>query len=321
MPASRNAAKVGTFVALGLGIIAFLFVYFSKGGLSVTPHLRLNLVADSVGGLNPGAKILMSGVPVGNVEKTELTDGGRKVTVYLRISNKHPVPMNARFSLETAGFLGDQYVAISIPKNPGQPLADGASVVAEAPFNIQEAAKQAMSLMAKLDGAADRINAAMERVDKMLLTENALTNLAAVPVRLNAVVADADNGVNELRGYIASNAPAIPITISNLNRVAAVLGSVGSNIDAAVAELRPSLSATATNLATASDSLKETLAGVKEGHGLAGALVKDDALRDKAFEAVSSLATVSSNLARFGLLYKPKPVKTNAPAPLRPPKF
>jgi hypothetical protein len=39
---------------------------------------------------------------------------------------------------------------------------------------------------------------------------------------------------------------------------------------------------------------------------MAGAALKDEALRTQFGEMIGNLTTVSSNLAKFGLLYKPK---------------
>ena len=49
-----------------------------------------------------------------------------------------------------------------------------------------------------------------------------------------------------------------------------------------------------------------------QGKGLAGAMFKDEELRANLSATLANLNTVSSNLARYGLLYKPK-----APRPAR----
>jgi hypothetical protein len=83
-----------------------------------------------------------------------------------------------------------------------------------------------------------------------------------------------------------------------------------------VATNRADVTAAVQNLEAASGSLKDVLAGLQAGKGLAGSLLKDPALDAQASLLLSNLTTLSSNLNRFGLLYKPKPPKTsrtNAP--------
>ena len=72
-----------------------------------------------------------------------------------------------RFEIEQSGFLGDQYVSIIPLANKQPALADGSSVRAQSPFNLQEAARSAVGLMQKLDAAATKIDVAVGR-DKNL---------------------------------------------------------------------------------------------------------------------------------------------------------
>ena len=48
------------------------------------------------------------------------------------------------------------------------------------------------------------------------------------------------------------------------------------------------------------------------GQGLAGSLLKSEPLDAEFKQLVEQLTTLSSNLNKFGLFYKPKPVKPNA---------
>lgn len=307
MPANRNYLRVGAFVSLALATIAILIVYFSKGALSLAPHIRVYLIADSVGGLTDGAKVLMSGVSVGHVEGTELADGGRKVRVSLRILTRNPIPTNSLFSIEQAGFLGDQFVAISVPTN-ASPVAvqDGAVVISEPPFNLQEAARTAMSFVHKLDAAVERVNSAVDRVDKTLLTDQTLTNLAVSAENVRNVTGHADAGVLEFRAFFATNGPAVSGVLSNLGHLTQTLGSAATNIEARIADSKPTLDAALANISDASGSLKRILAGLEAGKGAAGAALSDDGLRLTVGDAVTNLAVLSSNLAHFGILYHPR---------------
>jgi phospholipid/cholesterol/gamma-HCH transport system substrate-binding protein len=306
MDSSRNATKVGLFVAAALTIIALLLLNFSKGASLLTPVYRVHVISENVGGLIPDAKVLMSGVQVGSVEALELAADGRAVNITLKILKKYAIHADARFEIEQSGFLGDQFVSIVPEKNVREVLADGAQVTAQKPFNLQEAARSAVGLMQKLDTAVERINGAVARVDKLLLNETVLTNLAATAENFRKVSTDAQAAVSDVRGVVATNSPMITLTLSNLNSLSVTLQGVGTNLNSTLDSARPELQTALHNASEATHDLKELFAGLQRGEGMAGAALKDDGLRGQFGAVVTNLTTVSSNLAKFGILYKPK---------------
>lgn len=306
MDSSRHATKVGLFVVFTLTLIALLLLNFSKGASLVTPVYRIHVVSENVGGLIPEAKVLMSGVQVGRVEALDLAADGRAVSITLRIQKKYAIHADARFEIEQSGFLGDQFVSIVPEKNLKDVLADGANVTAVKPFNLQEAARSAVGLMQKLETAVDRINGAVTRVDQLLLNETVLTNLSATAVNFRAVSEHAEAAVADARGVLATNGPMVTLTLSNLNALSLTLQKVATNLGATLDSARPELQAALHSAADATRDLKDLTSGLQHGEGMAGAILKDDALRNQFGLALTNLATVSSNLAKFGILYSPK---------------
>jgi hypothetical protein len=53
------------------------------------------------------------------------------------------------------------------------------------------------------------------------------------------------------------------------------------------------------------------VSGVEAGQGLIGSLFKDPQLKDNVSNLTANFAALSSNLNRYGLLYKPRQPKTN----------
>lgn len=306
MDSSRNATKVGLFVFLALMVIALLLVNFSKGRGLLTPSYRVIIRAENVGGLKAGAAVLVSGVPVGTVELIELNADGRTVAITTRILKKFTIYADARFEVEQSGFLGDQYISVVPTKNEKEALKEGSVVRAQVPFNLQEAARSAMGLMQKLDTAVDRINGAVARIDKVLLSEQVLTNLAATAVNFRRVSERAEAAVGDVQGVIATNGPMVGLTFSNLNTLSLTLINTASNLQSTVDAAKPDLQAALHKAADATGDLKLITADLQAGKGMAGAALKDEALRTQFGEMIGNLTTVSSNLAKFGLLYKPK---------------
>jgi ABC-type transporter Mla subunit MlaD len=248
----------------------------------------------------------VSGVPVGTVESIELNADGRTVAVTTRILKKFTIYADARFEVEQSGFLGDQFVSVVPTKNEKEALKDGAVVRAAVPFNLQEAARSAMGLMQKLDTAVDRVNGAVARVDKVLLSEQVLTNLAATAVSFRRVSERAEVAIGDVQAVVATNGPLVGLTFSNLNTLSLTLSTTASNLQSTLDTAKPDLQAALHSAADATADLKSLTGDLQAGKGMAGAALKDEALRGQFGEMIGNLTTVSSNLARFGLLYKPK---------------
>ena len=306
----NSARKVGLFVAFTLTVIAGMILNFSKGRGIFSPSYTVHVMSERVGGLKVGAPVALSGVPVGNVTAIDLTPDRRAVDISVRILRKYSIHGDARFGIEQSGFLGDEFVSIVAMSNAAPVLQDGGVVKAETPFNLQDAAKSATSLLSKLDTAVERINGAVERVDKLLLSESTLTNLSASAANFREASAEATATLADVRRVVTNNAPTIAATFSNLNTLSLRLNTVATNVDQFIAEQKPALGQVLDNAGAATADLKAITSDIREGRGAVGALLADDALRLQLGNTLTNFAIVSSNLARFGILYKPKQPKT-----------
>ena len=114
---------VGLFVLAGLGAIAYLSI--NVGGLSYTGPGGLTLYAsfDQTGGLKPRAPVVISGVKVGQVEAIGLAPDYR-ARATLEIDRSLKLPTDTTASIQTAGLLGDRYIALQ-PGGEEQLLKSG----------------------------------------------------------------------------------------------------------------------------------------------------------------------------------------------------
>lgn len=104
---------VGLFVLAGLGAIAYLSV--NVGGLSYSGPGGLTLHAsfDQTGGLKVRAPVEIAGVKVGQVAKIDLGPDYR-ARATLDLDPKLALPTDTTASIQTAGLLGDRYVALQL---------------------------------------------------------------------------------------------------------------------------------------------------------------------------------------------------------------
>ncbi|MCC6849528.1 MAG: outer membrane lipid asymmetry maintenance protein MlaD [Deltaproteobacteria bacterium] len=104
---------VGLFVLAGLGAMAYLSI--NVGGLSYSGPGGLTLYAsfDQTGGLKVRAPVVIAGVKVGQISKIELADDYR-ARATLDLDPKLALPTDTTASIQTAGLLGDRYVALQL---------------------------------------------------------------------------------------------------------------------------------------------------------------------------------------------------------------
>lgn len=301
--------SVGVFITVALTTVAVLILNFSKGAGVFSRRYRIYVEAVNVGGMKKGAPVSVSGVPVGHVDDIRLTEDGLRVLLDCRLSPQFKVYSNSVFEIEQSGFLGDQYVAIIPATNavPGQGvLGDGATVKARAPFNLQEAARQAVALMARLEVAAGRIDDAVARVDTNLLSPASLATVTNTLAHLERVTRRADETMLDVQLLVRSNSPVAGQALSNFNAFSLTLSTVATNLDALVLTNQGQVRVAIDNFRQTSADLREVAAGVREGRGLVGELLRGERMPAKVDQILTDVGILSSNLSRFGILYKPK---------------
>jgi len=312
MTKSRLEWKVGLFMFISLIVLAALLLEFSKGINIFRPTKIILLRAPNVGGLKIRAQVLMAGVQVGTVSDVRLGPQGTNVTIWLKIYSQYEVHKDARFALETSGFLGDQYVAIIPTKNQGEVFPDQGVAEAEAPFNIQEVARSAGSFLRRIEETANRLNDAIADVRRLALNDQTLTNLSIAVGNLRTVSEHAISAVDGLNSLVTSNAPALSTSGSNLVTFSEQLTNFGGDLSQLLATNSPVLNAAVKNIESSTITLKDLLADVQAGKGLAGNLLQNPVLATNVSLIVSNLSITSSNLNRLGLwgiMWQHKPPK------------
>ncbi len=309
MSERRTQIKVGLFVVIGLVLMAGLLLAFSRAKSWRRGHYSLRLVTANAGGIIEQSPVQMAGVPVGFVSQVELGAGGTNVTLVIRIDQRFPVYADAVFTIDSSGFLGDQFVSIRPSGNGGQRLNEGDTVVCAEPFNLQETARAAAGLIGRVDATAQRLNQAVVRVDELLLNAETLTNLALTARNFRVASERAVALVDNVDGLVTSNRAPVAEVLTNLLSFSSGLNQLTDSVGGAIATNSATLHAALANVEAATASLHVTVKALEGSEGMVGSLLHDPALKLRTEEVLSNLATLSSNLNRYGLLYKPKTAK------------
>jgi phospholipid/cholesterol/gamma-HCH transport system substrate-binding protein len=318
MSEKRLEWKVGLFVLVCLLVLGLLVLNFSKGLTFFTPTYTLRLRTSNVGGIKREATVLMAGVQVGNVTGAELSPEGTNVTVYLKILNRYRIHRDAVFTIDSLGFLGDQYVAIIPGRNEAPILNDNDEVVCREPFNLQEVARSALGFIQRIDETAKKLDSALTRVERNVLNEETLTNFSATIASFRQVSARALATLDRLDRVVESNTLPVSATMSNLVLFSREINDLADELQQVVSTNKADWAAAVKNIESSTEMMKSLLSDLHAGKGLAGSLLNNEALSDGFSQTVSNLTVLSSNLNRHGLLWRPKKTETRPPAPLYP---
>ncbi|MGV3773237.1 MAG: MlaD family protein [Verrucomicrobiales bacterium] len=313
MSKSRLEWKVGLFVAICLVLIALLIMRFSKGAGLFTPTYDVLIKAQNVGGIIPGANVLMSGVPIGSITEIELDPDGKSVTMYARIQKRFQIRKNAIFTIKQAGFLGDRFISVTpLPVPPGENielLGPGSVVSSEDPFDMAEAAKTANSLMNQVQQTVNQLDASVKRMDATIFSDASLGNLSNTFNNFRMISEKALSSLTKIDALVQSNTPSLTASVANFGEFTEKLNGVTLELQETLATNRTEITKAIKNIESATIKVNQILTGVEQGQGLAGTLLKNDKMATDISTTVSNLSVFSKNLnskGLWGVIRKPK---------------
>lgn len=124
---SRLELIVGVFVLAGLAAVAYLALKIGAGAFVGGDTYALKARFTNSGGLNPGSNVIVSGVPVGRVEKVTLNPADYSAIVEFSVRRDLKLPADSIASIKTTGLIGDKFLALA-PGGDAEFLAVGALI-------------------------------------------------------------------------------------------------------------------------------------------------------------------------------------------------
>ena len=320
---TKTEWKVGLFLAISLVVTAALVINFSKGTNPLTKIYTIHLTTKNVDGLVKNAVVMMAGVPVGKISAIHLNTDDYIVTLDAKIKAEYQILADAKFFIETAGFLGDKYIGVIPGDNKLPPLKNGATVACQESFDLIRAARSATDLMDELKTVASQITNIVNRIDSKLLDEQTLTNLAAGLSNLREISAEASATIAAVNQLILTNTPPINAAIENVVTFSGQLKDAGTDLRSLISTNRVVIDESFANIKETTESLRNLVAAAEQGKGLAGKLFSDEELARNFSMLSSNLVDVSAKLNRgglWGILWADKNKNTDdgKPTKLRP---
>jgi phospholipid/cholesterol/gamma-HCH transport system substrate-binding protein len=309
MKGPQFAVRVGLFVALGLVLISLLLLSFSKGLTLFSGTYELRLRSGTVGGLKDRASVMLAGVAIGNVVGAQVAPDGKSVVILTKIRNTYRIHADARVAIEQIGFLGDQYVAIYPTKNEAPLLKPGEEVIVDQPFSIERVVRGAEGLIEEASKTFKTLNEAVARANETVFSERTLTNVSAALINFRDISEQGKTLVQHVAVLIETNTPGLTQSISNLVQFSADVEVLAKEFREMVGTNRLEVDKIMHNAERTTHTLERLVQDVESGRGVVGSLFRDPALQGNLSNAVLNLTLLSSNLNKYGLLYKPKPKK------------
>ena len=321
---TKTEWKVGLFLTVSLVVTAALVINFSKGTSPLTKIYTIHLTTKNVDGLVRNAVVMMAGVPVGKISAIDLNTDKYIVTLDAKIKAEYQIRADAKFFIETAGFLGDKYIGVIPGENKLPHLQDGDTVVCQESFDLVRAARSATDLMDELKTVASQITNIVNRIDSKLLDEQTLTNLADGLSNLREISEEASATITAVNQLILTNTPPINAAIENVVSFSGQLKDAGTDLRSLISTNRVVIDESFANIKETTESLRNLVAAAEQGKGLAGKLFSDEELARNFSTLSSNLVDVSAKLNRgglWGILWADKNKNTNngKPTKLRPP--
>lgn len=159
----ENEIRVGIFVSLGIGLLLMTIVILGGSKSLFTKKVIYQAHMQSAEGLIPGAKVILSGVPVGVIEAIKFDKVNRNIQVNFSVSQEASdwVHEGASFEIATQGVLGDKYMSLDGGKSDAALLPPRSEV-------SQRPTRDITQFLSKGDQAMLSLNSVLSSLDRIL---------------------------------------------------------------------------------------------------------------------------------------------------------
>lgn len=280
--------RVGIFMAIGLGAVAAMVVYFGRFGDAVRSYYQIRVEYPNASGLLKGAGVLLAGAKVGFVESDPvILDDMEGVYVNLKIYDNVKIPSASEFTVGSSGLLGDRFVQVNLKKDAkaSPPIAPNTVIKGKGETGMSEIFDQAGPVVAEVRAVMKKVDSITAKIDNDVLKESMMRDLNETVANLKASSIAFTEATKKIDGIIAKTESAI-----------------GSGEQAMT-----SAKSAADELKKAIEDIRGIVQGVKAGRGALGVLLSDKQTAD-------NLRILVQNLRERGIIwYKDRSGRDRSP--------
>lgn len=263
METRSNNVLVGAFVLIFTAALAFFVVWMANDSGGAKREYDI-FFKQSVDGLNKGAQVQFSGVPVGQVRQIELwRDDPQFVRVRIEVDDTVPILQGTTAALEGVGFTGVSQIALDGAVKGAPPITDkgpaGKPVIPNRVGGLGEILNTAPQLLQRLSTLTERL-AELADDENQASIRGILKNLE----QSTAVLAR--NGP-ALEKALADTRIAIQQTGNAAEQIgslaASAQGTIDRNVDPAMRNLRDTLASANASMKTLEQAIADARPGLQ----------------------------------------------------------
>lgn len=309
----REEAFVGLFVLIAAGLL--IATLFSLTGFLARADITYRAYFKNAGGLRPGAEVRYAGgPPVGRVKevRSDPRDATRMV-VEFRVHPEVPVKTDSVASITSTSPLSENFLGI-LPGSNAAPRAPGGSVLksteyvgfADIEAQLNELGPKAKELLGNLNDRVMELQVTVARVNDLLNDRNR---------------ANVSSSLQNARGMLEENRPALRSTITHVNDATAKLGPLMDDFKKTVAQANEALNHVDATVTENRPDLRESIIELRKALANADALTDQlnstlDTNTGNIDDIIENMRHASENLKQFTETIKMRPytlLRSSAP--------
>ena len=316
----KTELLVGLFLFIGLLLLGTLILQFGSVREVFKTTYEITVPFPDANGVKEGTPVVLGGSKIGKVPRIpKLNDQFNGVIIPLEIYQDKKIPSDSKFTIGTAGLLGDSFIEIRTSGKPTESYIKPGTVLTKENVGssgglgaLQDSAsqisKKADLVMDDLRSALVDIKEVVMKVNKDALGPKTIKDFGDSMEHLNQTMTRVDTQV-----LGDDNANNLKTAISELKEAATSFKSVAQNLDSQVKRLGPmfdkldpaiskadnvmtDLDASLKSIKVVTDNLGAATKGMKAGDGLLKALFSDEKLK-------TDFKDLISNIKRNGVLF------------------
>ncbi|WP_448606887.1 MlaD family protein [Paenimyroides ceti] len=262
----KTAILVLTSIALVLWGYNFL-----KGKNIFDTSRKFYVEYDNVEGLSTASTVTINGLTVGKVSKITILDSG-KLLVEILMTNHVEIPKSTKAVIYAPGFIGGKQIALETDFADKEYAKDGDFLIPQAKVGM-------------LDGLGEKVDPVMQKLDSVLLNVNKVVvsiNNVLDPQsqqNLKAALADLNETMKNAKGITGKFDRIVDTNTGKINSIVSEFGQTSQNLNKLSNNLsQADIDGILKKFDTAATNLDQLIAGIENGQGNLGKLLKDEAL-------------------------------------------
>lgn len=289
-----SAAKVGMFMLVVLGIAAFFILRIEDIQLGAAETRKVDVIFDSVAGLEEKSRVRVAGVPVGKVSDIKLQPDGR-ARVTLEVSRDVQLRQGATARVANLGLLGEKYVELD-PGNPAAPpLPEGQQITLAGAqtASIDDVTSQVSDIAGDVKAITASLRNVLGGVEGQRRVEDIVENVRQITDRVRMIIEINEGNINATAANFRKITDDLRVEIP---RIASSIDRFANSLSGTVTENREDVRAVVTNLRTLSadlrvtaDNLNDITGQVRSGEGTVGKLFYSDEAHTKLTDALGAV--------------------------------